>query len=821
MARRRLLALAGMLIAPWVVLGAQSSCLTAPAAHGSWPPPLDRQVSIGGGVMTVRDALDRAATAAGVHFTYAVELLPRDRQVCTGSAPVRLGDVLVQWLGGTRLQPVVAGADRIVLVPAVPAPSPVEDTSGSSLAPTQLAPVVVREEAPEAALGAVVVSRTVVTAREFDASGAPSLAAALSAVAPGVWMWSPAAASVGGGMVSMRGASSFGTSYPKVYVDGIEVASPLFLGQLPTDQVARVEIIRGPQGAALYGAGATGGVISITTRSVSGSGAGPGVSLRSIAGVSESAFAPLGTFVQDHAFAARLGTAQRSLGLGLSTATTGAFIPGAFSQQVHATAGAAFLGPGSRLQLAARYYRQRAGNATSPLLRGLVRVDSATSALTGSSSAPDQGTAAAVAADSSAAQHVAEYTVGGTLGLQGTRWVHTLVAGVDGYRLDDVSSLPGMVRTPGDSALLAASGGADRGTLRWNSAAQFGMPGRVAVGVTLAADHSILRDASLGTSLAPAGTPRSTLWRHTSGATAAGELSLSRTLVVNGGLRLERNAGFTILSGVAALPSVGAAWRRHVGPALVTLRTAWGKAIQPPRVAKGAAAWGGRVPTVLSLEPETQSGVEFGADVSIGSRFSTRLTRYDQRATNLVQPVASGSPGGHGMTYQLQNVGAISNRGWEVEGNLGLGSLTLSSALGLTDSRVARVAQAYTGDLRAGDRVLQVPARTVSVTATWLGRGWSGSWSLAQASDWLNYDWLALTTDSYLNPRAVRGAALRQYWRSYPAVTRLRAAFSRDVTTAFALLVTGDNLLGQQRGEPDNVTIVPGRTLRAGLRATF
>jgi iron complex outermembrane receptor protein len=34
-------------------------------------------------------------------------------------------------------------------------------------------------------------------------------------------------------------------------------------------------------------------------------------------------------------------------------------------------------------------------------------------------------------------------------------------------------------------------------------------------------------------------------------------------------------------------------------------------------------------------------------------------------------------------------------------------------------------------------------------------------------------------------------------------------------------VLTADNLLDRQRGEPDNLTIVPGRTLLLGLRAAF
>ncbi|MGQ0647022.1 MAG: TonB-dependent receptor plug domain-containing protein [Gemmatimonadaceae bacterium] len=814
-----------LLSAPWAMLGAQSSCPGVGRAAAAWQAPLDREIDIGPTVMRVRDAIDRAASAAKVYLTYSPELLPNDRLICIGADPARLGDALAQWLSGTRLQPVVAGDARVVLALARPVTLPTTRWGDAILSSTQLAPVVVREAGRDETLEGASVPRTLVTAEQLEASGAPTLAQALSGSVPGFWMWAPSSLSVGGGVVSVRGASSFGANYPKVYVDGVEVANPLFLSQLATDQIAEVEVIRGPQGSALYGAGAIGGVISITTSSPPVAGEGSRMSVRSSAGLSESAFSPLGAFVQDHSFSAKLGSVQRSAGLGLSTSTVGAFIPGAFSQQLHASAAARFLGSRSRLQLTARVFAHRVGNATSPLLSGLTPLAANPKPAPGALGTDHQHplSAAASVRDSASAQRVREYTIGGTYGVQGDRWVHSVTTGVDGYRLHDVSVVPGMVRTPGDSALLAASGGADRASLRWTSEARYGIREGVAAHVTVGADHSLLRDASLGTSFGQMGGQPSAVWRHTSGATAVGEITLVRSVAINGGLRLERNSGFTVLSGVAALPSLGAAFRRDIGGAAVTLRTAYGKAIQPPRVATRASAWGGRVPTVMSLQPEEQTGVEFGADVSFGSRFTARVTRYDQRATDLIQPVASGVPlGARGVSYQLQNVGAITNRGWELEGSLGLGALTLTGALGLTDSRVERVADTYSGDLRAGDRVLQIPASTLSLSASWLGRGWSGSWSLARASDWINYDWLALATDSHASPQhRPPGGGLRQYWRSYRGVTRLRAAFSRDLTNAFGLVMSGDNLLGQQLGEPDNVTIVPGRTIRAGVRAKF
>jgi iron complex outermembrane receptor protein len=120
--------------------------------------------------------------------------------------------------------------------------------------------------------------------------------------------------------------------------------------------------------------------------------------------------------------------------------------------------------------------------------------------------------------------------------------------------------------------------------------------------------------------------------------------------------------------------------------------------------------------------------------------------------------------------------------------------------------------------------MLEVPARTMSVTGSWHGAGWFSSLTLARASDWTGYDRVAVAqalTSGGLAPSDLVGDRLRDYWREYDGVTRLRASFSRDLFHGLSLVFTGDNLLGQQRGEPDNATVVPGRTVTAGIKAKF
>jgi iron complex outermembrane receptor protein len=53
----------------------------------------------------------------------------------------------------------------------------------------------------------------------------------------------------------------------------------------------------------------------------------------------------------------------------------------------------------------------------------------------------------------------------------------------------------------------------------------------------------------------------------------------------------------------------------------------------------------------------------------------------------------------------------------------------------------------------------------------------------------------------------------------YDGVTRLRASLSRELPRGLGLRFTADNLTNVQRGEPDNVTVLPGRTVMLGLSA--
>lgn len=116
----------------------------------------------------------------------------------------------------------------------------------------------------------------VVTAEDMAAMGATELNQVLESV-PGIHI---NYSTYGAPIINMRGIGGAGPTGPQVLVlmDGIPLVdayrgdSGLLLTRIPLENVARIEIIRGP-GSALYGADALAGVINIITK---GAGDSPG-----------------------------------------------------------------------------------------------------------------------------------------------------------------------------------------------------------------------------------------------------------------------------------------------------------------------------------------------------------------------------------------------------------------------------------------------------------------------------------------------------------------------------------------------------------------
>ena len=792
--------------------------------------PLDRSISLNEPDIPLRVALDRVAAVAKVRLTYSADLLPRDRRVCLNLDKIPVGVVLTELLRNTQLRPLAIDGDNVVLAPArgptLSEPAPVAEQLRTV---SQLEQIVVTGTADGAKKRSSPFALEVIDGAALVRSDATSLAAALDGAVPGIWMWSQSPSSTVGRFGSVRGASSFGVTSPKIYIDGIEVANPLVLTQLDPDRIDRVEIIRGPQGAALYGADAISGVVNIISRHDGARAGDKLASLSTRAGHASSAYSS-GTFVQDHSVGLRAGTGRRSLGLGVTVGTVGDYIPGGAARSLLGDGDVRFVGSRAVFTGVARFAAKDAGLLASPLLSGVTDgVDSS--------------------------QSLRQYTIGTTTTfMQNARWTHTLVAGADGYQMNGVATQGIPIRTRIDSLTPLAHSESDRTTLSVRSVARFGTDEGMQTTVTLGAEHSATRqqlethDEVRGGELSPRATSlaeATSVWSNTAGVLAQVNTSLRNNLFLSAGGRAERTTGFSAPARVSLLPMLGAAYVREQDGQTLKLRASYGKGIRSSTSALRSATWmsgqnGGLLShtgsqlllsSLRNLEPESQSGVEFGADVSFGPSLGFHVTRFDQHATGLIQavglPVAvrvGGRQPEQGIAYELQNVGAITNRGWELQTTSMIGRWSILAGASLVDSRVQQVAQRYGGELRVGDRMLEVPARTFSLQATYTSSRWAMSWTAARASDWINYDQLRLAEQRLapgFDSKMVTGARLRDYWRTYDGATRLRGNVSYRFSRGISLVMGGENLLNLQRGEPDNVTVIPGRTVTVGIRTRF
>lgn len=839
--RRRLLLLGATVVAPFVAQPASAqarSCSIAfpDAGATKWTTPLDRPVTARMSVLSLRAALDRLSALTKIRLSYSAELLPLDRAVCLSSDGQPVGRVLANLLTGTNVGTVVVGPDQVVLAPRAPRAAAAVETLEMSQTTSVLDRVVVTGSAMGAPERELTVGLDVLDGRQLARDNTKTLAGALNNYVPGIWSWPQSPASMLSSYGSIRGASSFGLSYPKIYIDGIEVANPLLVSRLSMDAIDRVEVIRGPQGSALYGTDAISGVINIITRHEGTGVNGEHASLRTTGGYVNSEFANP-TFTQSHALSLVSGSSTRSADLHMSAGTVGNFIPGSYSRDLMAMGSARVVGANTTWSTTARYVMQDAGSATNPLF---------------GRTPPTDSLGRAFAAKDSLPQSIRQYTLGTTATLVADdRWTHSATVGIDGYSLANVKSnstpIPSVALQ--DSALLAAQGSATRGTLRASSVLHLGNTEANNATVTFAAEHGVFRSSSFNTPTEPMPTTsgpggptnkppvggtrqldaqRIVTWQNSTGFTTQANASINNTFYLAGGVRFERDSRLT--DNVATLPMLGAAVVRNVGPFTMKLRGAYGEGIRPPSTFGHVAFWQGAYTwnAKQTLGPEKQAGTELGLDVLLRRAWSMRVTRFDQRASGLIQLVAvpydTTNRFSRRVRYDLENVGEIANSGWELESSANISRLSLTGTLSFVDSRVQRVANGYRGDLAAGDRMLQVPARTASANASWRGRGWFASMGATRAFDWINYDEFSLAT-AYMSgdgmAHDITGAQLRQYWRRYNGALHVRATASRDIRDLFTFEMSGENLLGYQRNEPDNLTILPGRTIMTGVKLKF
>ena len=755
--------------------------------------PLDRRITVRFDRDNLGTALSRLRAMFGLPIAYSPEALPAGRSVTLSADNLPVRDVLDRMLGGTGLRPITTDGGTIVIAPvdrsAADPPFQPELATGVR----QLDQIVVMGTpvagAPEREQPHSV---SVVQGDDLLAQRYSRTADLIRTAMPGVVLWDRGAGGPPAEIAAVRGASSFTARGIKTYVDGVEVASPTLFTLIDPRSIERIEVIRGPQGAALYGSDAINGVIQIVTRK---GHIGETGRLRGWAAAAAGPFdrdALQSTLVrQNYAASAEWGGPWSSVEVAGSMDRLGS------QQSAPSTRGWSVDGGGQMV-------------LGSLLLSGFGRagqfdfMEDRSFAYSASAQTASTYPAAVNAA-----------TVGLTAVHQTTdRWTQTLVLGYDRAQgaLGTAETPLASLRQP----LGATHETASRSSVRFSSALDVELGKIGSLTTTVGLEHSRLeRERGAWDSEAEQGW--TALYDDEVGNTGTfvqGKLR-SGPLTLNAGLRTEWNSSFGPAYGAALASSIGASWTVPVGSNMVRLRAGWGRGIRPPEpgMSRGMASALLRQEPNPALAPEVQAGVEVGADLFTGGGSYLRLTLFDQRASDLIQSVIFPSVPGSPQSYQYQNVGAIENRGLELESGLRIGAIGADALVYYTSSRVARLAPTYSGFLRPGDELPEVPALAGSARLSYTGHGFRVAIGSSLVGGWLGYDWVALAAaaESYSRP------PIESFLIHYPAIIKPYLSGSVDVFRQVTAFLTVDNLTNTRRFERNNGTPPAGRSALFGL----
>ena len=614
---------------------------------------------------------------------------------------------------------------------------------------------------------------------------------------------------------SARGASTLAAGLPqmKVLVDGMEAAGPL-VAPIDPASIQRIEVIRGPQAAAIYGSDAVGGVIQIFTKRGDSTLKQPQVSLEAALGAVQTPYDGFdGVLRQSYGATVRGSRSDVSYNLGAGYSRTDDYLPaGEISRQSNPSAYVGMrYGHGIlSLDVSGRYYIQNSPNVFEPAL-----FESGFAPFSQPNYQPTQ---------------VQNQTIGVQVSVApATWWQHTITLGVDRFNQELLQSQPRRT-TPDDTLLFVFEETRTKRLLGYRTSIHGHVARATEGSFTAGLDHyslPVMQSFTFGAlntegaiqtvpGLPFAATRTST---NNTGYFAQGQVGFRDRLFLTGGIRAEENTHFGDSLGLPVSPRAGVSFLIPRGRAMLKLRASYGRAIRAPAPGQKLSV---ATPTSVTLAnpnlgPERQRGWDAGADLLIGAQASLSVSYYDQTADNLIDQVKlpDSFP-----TFQYQNVGRVRNSGIEVEGSLFVGPVQVKGQYGYARSRVESLPAGYTGDIRVGDQSLFTPKHTAGATlslapqnGTVLAAGFS------YVGSWTNYDLLALyRCFGGTGPCLSGESGLRDYLIEYPGFVKVKATLWQQIARHVVGFVSVDNLTNSDDYEFSNAAPVLGRITTVGLR---
>ena len=476
--------------------------------------------------------------------------------------------------------------------------------------------------------------------------------------------------------INTRGATSFGDNTIKTYIDGVEVADPLYIANLDPNSIERVEVVRGPQASTLYGSGAISGVMQVFTRRGDGDLTRPTIEASAAIGGIQSDQRDGLSSRQDYSLSLHGGGRDGGYYLGGSYRDVGAWLPSYYSHDGAFNGGVHFNSGPLSVAGSARYSVKRLTDLYAPAL---------------SQAGYDYFSVPSYLTDRVQQQ---TYSIQVT---HATRswWRQQLTVGYDQSLFEQYNTQPRFT-TPADSLLTVAATDATKLSIAVNSSVEGRLSPSVTSNLTVGLDHYSFLGTSTFTNTASRNSGTidgqsfavSRLPYTDTGLFAQLQVGLFDQLFTTVGVRGEWNDNFGDAYGASISPRFGATWSRALGPVTAKVRGSYGEAIRAPTADQKVASVSPLSVQLANprLGPERQSGWDAGADLYFDTRGSLGVTYFDQNVRDLIDAIID--PAAETYTLQWQNVGRIRNSGWEFEGQLAFGLVRIGGTFTVTNSTV-------------------------------------------------------------------------------------------------------------------------------------
>lgn len=702
---------------------------------------------------------------------------------------------------------------------------------------------------------------TVVTAADIEKKQVTSLADVLRAEVPGLVIFRGGQASVGTqagvGMsqeIKLRGEttlSSFAAGQTvggvKIYIDGVQVANPSYVANMDPNIVERVEVVRGPQAATLYGSGATNGVIQIFTKKGRNTGLNrPAVDGKLSVGYIESGLAPEGVtpLVYDLLLNISGGDDTYSYNVSGTYLREGEWVTEFTSVDKTLFGGLRIVQGPFAIEGSMRYGTREAQGYLQSYRREL-QLESYTHS--GQTYMAKQNTQSlkltyqptdrwsnelAIGKDWTEQSHWNRhsYTSATTGRPTGYNWAADVYERIN-FRytttlqfdfFDDLNAdlFAGaeLWRNYNHNGSIRGSAngyGQNSGTFGINSGVPF-------PGLTYGTSES-------------RGEAEAKLFQ-TTGYYAQGKIGFKDAFFLTGGLRVEdlRSVGAEDLY---YAPRIGAAYHHalelpELGRVDVKLRSQWGRSVQAP----SPMLLNGSVGAVFiyipnpGAKPETQTGWDHGVELYFGDRASFEVTYYDQTADNLFMqtsrpdlvPVYAEQSPGICCVWEFLNLGSLDNYGWEFSGSLNLGPLQVSGNYTINHSVVKAASDAFLAAqyyLAEENQMVGIPTRMAAFDVTMNVLRGSISFAADYTGPYREHDDVRALADGRSHGSVI--GVYANYLQMLDPLWHMSMRANQRLNERLSAFLAIDNLNNERFLNSSNAVDTRGRTTSLGVRFNY